>query len=322
MITVLTEPIPTKRFYFLRKIKSFLRPILRSIDGKEPLIKPKYGGHFGVTRSLIEGLLQINVKYNYNPSKTKKLFNIVVVLAGLDTLKQAIEFKKKNKILYLFAGPNLVILPTDSPQLIGELAIDELIVNSNWIKFLYKKSMPLLSNNMIVWPAGVNENYWSCINSNNAKYDLIFYYKNTNENEYNRCLKIAKRIGFNVTEIKYGSYKIEEYKLLLTKNSGLVHFSNFESQGLSLLESWSMNVPTFVLNPGFYDADGINVVCSSAPYLTEMTGKFFKNEIEFEDCLSKFKNNYYNFQPREWVLKNMTDSISAKNLLEQISKFI
>jgi hypothetical protein len=320
MITILTNPIPSLSSYYRNKFKEKVRPILRKIDGKEPLVSKLYGGHFAVTRSLIEGLVEIGAAFKYNPQRVSELTEVVVVLSGLDTLEQAISFKKNKQIKYLFAGPNLVILPTDASFLIGNTYIDKLIVNSLWIKNLYGKLLPILQNKMIIWPAGVNEKFW---NSNKKSFDnkhsLLFYNKRPEENLYKNCMNKAKENGFNVIEIIYGKYNVEEYKFALQQSGCLVHFVEQESQGLSLVEAWAMDVPTLVWNPGFYHATGLNFNCSSAPYLSEKTGDCFKEEKEFENCLLKLKDNSYTFSPRNWVLNNMTDAIVAQKLLNLVS---
>jgi hypothetical protein len=96
MITILTEPSPKLSHIIKRRIKKI---------GKKILGKPevKYSGHYAVTRSLIAGLNKLGVAYQYNPTSDKKIHGHVHVLAGVDTLRYAIEQKRKGRIKRLTA---------------------------------------------------------------------------------------------------------------------------------------------------------------------------------------------------------------------------
>lgn len=322
MITILTDPIPGFWQYKKERIKQKIRPILRKIDGKKPLVKPQYGGHFAVTRSLIEGLQKSNIPFVYNPQKLEDCTEEVIVLSGLNTLSQAIELRKSGKIKKLAAGPNLVILPSDSPELLGSKYLDILILNSEWIKDLYSLVMPSIKYKIVIWPAGVDEDYWKPSGKTKVPKKILFYSKRPEQHLYNDAIEIARKSGFIVSEIFYGKYSIVEYKKLLEENSHLVHFVEQESQGISLLEAWAMDVPTIVWNPGYFFTNGINVVSSSSPWITSETGSLFRDKFEFEIKLNEINNLKTNYCPRKWILENMTDSISSKKVLDVVSNFI
>ena len=79
-----------------------------------------------------------------------------------------------------------------------------------------------------------------------------------------------------------------------------------------------MNVPTFVWNPKPKELNGRYFPSvDSAPYLTSETGISWKTENEFQDSLNKFieKNR---FQPRKWILENMTQEISTKLFVNKV----
>jgi hypothetical protein len=315
VITILTDPIPTSSQYHGERLKNKVRPLLRRVDGKLPLQKPRYGGHFAVTRSLIEGLQKANIPFVYNPQQVKDCTERVIVLAGLETLEQAITLRKKGVIKKLAAGPNIVTYPGDDPEMIGSPYIDRYIVNSEWTKTLYGEDMPMLEPKLVIWPAGVDEQAWKPAGLSKNPRSMLFYAKRPERKLLEDCRQIALEAGFEVTTLKYGSYTPAQYKSLLDQNSVMVHFVEQESQGISLCEAWSMDTPSIVWNPGFFFWQGHNVVSSSAPYLTKETGAFFRDKLQFKEVVKGLVSHSFQFSPRKWVLENQTDERSARHLM-------
>ena len=315
-ITIMTDPTPTSSQYYAELVKAGIRPVIRKLDGKPPLKKPKYGGHYAVTRSLIDGLQKAGIPFIYNPPKLFDCTERVIVLSGLLTLKQAIALRKKGIIKKLAAGPNLVVLPSDSPELIRSEYIDRCIVNSDWVRNLYVADMPELEPKLIVWPAGVDEKAWDPAGTPKNPRSLLFYSKTPAGNLFRDCLQIAEAAGFVVSVIEYGSYTPAQFKTSLDANSMMVYFSATESQGIALAEAWSMNVPTITWNPGIFQLKGHTVVSSSAPYLTEETGVFFRDAPDFGRVIDKLAADSFAFDPRKWILSHQTDELSARHLME------
>ena len=318
VITIITDPVPSSFQYYIENLRAFVRPLLRKIDGKKPLVKPKYGGHYAVTRSFIEGLEREKIPFVYNPQKINECTGEVIVLAGLDALRQAIEWRSKGIIKKLAAGPNLLNLPSDCPELMRSEYLDTLILNSEWIKIPYCIEMPHLASKTVIWPAGVDETFWAPSLQNKNRKNILFYNKRPEQEMYNTCMAFAKEQGFTISEIKYGSYSADEYKKALDENSLLIHFAEQETQGISVLESWAMDVPTLIWNPGFFYIKGMNIVSSSSPNMTSKTGLFFRDADEFKKVLTQYMNNQTNFSPRESVLENMTDPYTSKKLLQLV----
>jgi hypothetical protein len=316
VITILTDPIPTRYQYYSERAKARIRPLLRKLDGRAPLKKKPYGGHYAVTRSLIEGLRKAGIPFVYNPQKVDDCTEQVVVLAGVDTLKQALKLRRKGIIKKLAGGPNIVTLPSEQPELIGSEYLDRCIANSAWVRTLYEIDMPELEPKLIIWPAGVDVEDWKPKGSPKNPRSMLFYAKRPERQMLEECRQIAEKAGFCITNLKYGTYTAPQYKTLLEENSVMVHFVEQESQGISLCEAWSMDVPSIVWNPGIFFWQGHNVVSSSAPYLTDETGAFFRNTADFEDVIKKFASEGFAFSPRKWVLRHQTDELSARHLME------
>lgn len=303
MLTILTDSIPT--------LFRTLRYKMRLFMGKPPL--PKYGGHFAVTRSLVEGLQKIGVDFNYNPTRLEDIGESVIVLAGLRALKQAIQWKRQGRIKRLLAGPNLVVLPSDNRALITAKEIDLYLINSDWTYNLYLEDAPELLGKIAIWPAGVDTTYWKPPTTKPIK-NILIYQKNGPLHLIEQCESAVKHKGYQLTTVVYGAYTQDAFLEKLQKSSLAIFFSPSESQGIALVEAWSVNVPTLVWNQTYTYYSNKKLQTSSAPYLSRYTGLFFSSLSEFETTLASWEDNSAQFSPRHWVLENMSDELSARYL--------
>ncbi|MEI7451736.1 MAG: hypothetical protein WCK37_00870 [Candidatus Falkowbacteria bacterium] len=316
MITVITKPV-SGVYNFLK----FGQNVIKRIQGKS-IKDEKYGGHYAVTRSVVEGLQKIGADFNYNPRKISELGDTVYVPGGMQALKWAIKMKRKGLIKRLVVGPNLVVSPADNHGIVKSQYIDLFLVNSEWSRDVYVEIAPELKNHIDIWPAGVDTEYWKPNKKNDIEKNILMYYKRPIKKMFDECKKFLEDNGYKVEVIFYGKYTVNEYFEALNRNCLLIHFVEQESQGISLLESWTMDTPTIVWNPGYYHFEnGANYISSSAPYLTSSTGLFFKDFVDFKLL---FNNDLKkdDFSPRSWVMKNMSDEVCVSNLLEKFDKVI
>lgn len=278
------------------------------------LIPKKYGGHAGVTKSLIDGFKTLKVTFNYNPKFSNQLHDTVIVLSGIDALAQCIQLKRSNRIKTLLAGPNLCVLPSDHQELFSNEMIDICITNSNWTQQAFQNDMPVLKNKIKIWPAGVNEEYWKPKPSRSNRKCCLFYIKTPPPKGLQEYESITKKAGFDIIYLYYGKYKPADYKASLEKVTFITYFGTTESQGLALLEAWSMNIPSLVLEHTIFEYHQTQFEASSAPYLTPATGQFFKDIHQYKSILATFSIS--SFSPRNWVMNNMTNAKSSEKMLE------
>ena len=281
----------------------------------------KYGGHPSVTRSLVEGLQAIGASFNYNPKKKRDLGKDVVVLSGVRTLKQAIKLKRLGAIERIFAGPNIVVRSIDHDSIIASPEVDFVITPSEWVSKAYIEEVPSLATRCIEWAAGVDTEFWNPNPNIERTHVLIFAKPQIGPiPDLAPYAKYLESNGYLVDFIEYGSFTQEEYRNKLNRAKFLVGFVASESQGIAWAEAWSMNVPTLIQERTSNVINGkIFSYCSSAPYLTDETGAFFKNFKEFEHILSAFKSPNSNLRPRSWALKEMADVVSSQALLSAIN---
>ena len=316
-ITILTQPFGFT--LFKRKIVERLRRVKHLMLRKKSSCK-KINGPSSVLMSLLKGLHGSSIPFNYNPVLTHQIHDNVVVLSNIEALKQAIRLKKKGRIANLFAGPNLVALPHEENGILTSPEIDVCIVPCKWVKKSYETDAPSLKEKIRIWPAGVDQSFWSPSKKKVRSKNILIYKKNDPFALEARIVILAKKYGWTTKTIHYGSYKQIEYKQLLNSSDLAVFLSISESQGIALLEAWAMNIPTLVWNPGKRTVlNQKNVPVSSAPYLTEKTGATWKTLDELENLLAHHKIIRQQFQPRKWVLANMINTITTQKLYSIIT---
>lgn len=326
MITVLTDPIESRMLRALRHAKRWL---FRSRAESFAQTKKKYGGHYGVTRSLVEGLTLVGEEFNFNPVSSDAVGETIVVLGNPAALRSAYRLKQAGRVQWVLAGPTMVLRPSDAPEFMLAAELDRYIVPSEWCVNAFEADTPGYGQRCLVWPAGVDPDVWTPIRPPEPR-TLLFYKKRPPPKLYARCVAIAQRHGFKVEEIeplRYvtphfwgGGYTIEQYRTALWRCQCVVHFVEVESQGLSLAEAWGADRPTLVWDPGFSSIGGYNYDSMSAPYLTEQTGCTFVTAGDFENLLTDGWASPQRFSPRDWILKNMTDEICARALVRHINR--
>jgi len=85
-LTILTDPVPYGRHFFVEPAKQMARRIRNFISPRPPYVRSKYRGHFAVTRTIVQGLQKIGVHSNYNPQKLAEVGEVVVVPGRLHNL--------------------------------------------------------------------------------------------------------------------------------------------------------------------------------------------------------------------------------------------
>lgn len=322
-ITILTDPMPVKEWFFKEWLFVIIRYLRDRISPpKQNYNRSSFRGHPAVTRSLVEGLSNLEYDFNYNPRFINKLSKNVIVLSGIETLKQAIEFKKRGIINKLYAGPNILVFSSDYNCIIASKEIDIVVTPCNWVVDLYLEDCPTLRNKIITWPAGVNTSYWRPIKKRKSNKQILIYEKQNKGSvgPIEPYVALMQTFGLEVKVMKYGGFTHDQYLKNLNDSILMIGFVTDESQGLAWAEAWSSDVPTFIWRNDSSVYQNRKYSCSTAPYLSNETGLFFDNIIDFEIAMNNFLSGKYSFTPREWVLKNMSDEVCAKQLFCHITE--
>jgi hypothetical protein len=319
-LTVLTAPIPNTGRRLYHGVRRRLRPLV-----KPGLPLPKmspYPGHYAVVRSVVEGLRAIDADFNFNPRRTCELGRVVYAPENA-ALRQAAGFKRHGKVDYLVAGPVNALFPDEADGVLLTPEIDCLIVASEWARGLYLDA-PQLVEKFVACPCGVDTRFWQPTGRPRKNIALV-YWKSGNESFCRGVEEVVVNCGLEPRRLRsaHGEHALfapDDYRRRLDESAIGVFLSTFETQGLALVEAWSMDVPTAVWDPqATTEWRGRTFQAgSSAPYLTPMTGRRWRTIDELEPTLRNMLAERSTFQPRAWVLANMTDAICARALYEII----
>jgi len=322
-LTILTDPIPYGTWLFpqiarilARTIRNWIRPPKNNHGN--------YRGHSAVTRSLIEGLKKIGVPHNYNPYSVCELADTVVVLAGVRTLRQAIELKKRGQIKKLFAGPNIVVFSSDAESIVASSEVDVVITPCEWVIDVYLEDNPSLQGRCIAWPAGVDTDFWAP-NASIKRDRILVLDKRLEQDDPDRVKPYVEYLqsqGWQVDVlVRCGAqgYMQDEYRNFLRKSCLMLGFTvGSESQDIAWAEAWSMDVPTLILRQTENYNSGRKYKCSTAPYLQSENGLFFDDLENFKAVFTSWQSNRQKFSARAWTLANMSDEICAEKLYRHL----
>ena len=293
-------------------------------DLKSFYLHLKYPGHDAVVRSVVNGLEQLNINYNLNPSKSSDFNELVVVLTDANQLKKAIDLKVKNKIKYLIVGPIFSIYSYEHSYILDNKNIDLILTPSKWTSDRYMSDLPSISDKILEWYAGANTFYW---NDHKIKRDYITIYIKENMSKY--LPNVEKYISFirqkynkKIYIINHGHYNNKYFLKILNKSKFSIFFTYSESQGLAQIESWATNTPTLIWKNETYQNNNKNYKNSTSPYLNSNCGIFFDDFKDFREKFIFLEKNMNTFSPRSWVKENMTDKNSVKKLIKIIDNEI
>lgn len=320
-MSVLTDPVPYGHYWLSENTKRVIRHVRDAIRPPPLFMRSPYRGHFAVTRSLVEGLEGVGISFNYNPRKLRDLSDMVIVLSGLAALQQAIALKRAGSIKRLLAGPNLVFFPSDARDLICAPEVDICITPGPLTCKLYIEDCPELNRRCAAWPAGVDPAYWAPAFAEKERKRILFYDKQIHgpTDALEPYIAQVKDKGYYVDILKYGGYTKQEYRSLLQRSQLLIGFTAEESQGIAWAEAWSTDVPTLMWYKNRHSfnhprSHGRSFETSTAPCLTDATGRFFRNIEEFKRVFADWESSRVLFSPRAWVLENMSDAVCARRL--------
>jgi hypothetical protein len=321
-LTVLTTAIAPAHRRAYQRLRRSLRPFVKP-GVPRPATSP-YPGHFSLVRSVVEGLRAINADFNFNPRAFREVGRAVYAPTN-EALRQAAALKRQRRIEYLVAGPVNALFPAseeDGVLLMPE--IDGLIIACEWARQFYEDEAPHLLPKLRVCPVGVDVDVWkpSGVRTYNR---ILVYWKSGSQSFCEQVEDAARRAGFDPVRVRSGHgehelYDSTTYRRVLDEARFAIFLSSFETQGLALLEAWSMDVPTVVWDPrGEAEWRGRTFrSASSCPYLTASTGRTWRTLDELASVLKDVIQSREAFHPRQWVVENMTDAICATALYDLI----
>lgn len=277
--------------------------------------KYKYNiyGHKSLACSIFRGFKNLNIDFTYNKIQAKTKY-VIVLWCDRTDIKRLKKLKTRFKFK-LATAPTACKFDYDYQyELAKDDTVDFCLVGSPWVKNLFlEKIGPTYANKIFPWPSGVE---LPVKPDKKIKSKCLVYYKKEDVND--NLVKILNEHNIAYKNYIYGQYQIENWKDDLKKVDFVIFYTNIiETQGLALAECWANDVPTIVK----YNENEFGG--TTAPYLTDKNGLFYKDMDELRSILERYRQSptsfIWSFSPREYVEQNMSDSASVRKLISIVS---
>lgn len=309
----LSQPRP---FYVARQLFRF-----SSWSGRSRIRYRGGGGHRAVTHSLVMGLRDLRSSAVALDPLFLRNSAPLVALGGRGTADWVRSQLGSRECWF---GPNAFVLPSEVLSTEECREPSGIIVPSLWVKRLYERDSPRLAGRIVVWPVGIDLNWWSPDTSavQPRSIVLIVVKGQVNSGLTSAVCGLVRESHLRPLVLHYGGYTSDQYRTLLRASAALVNIGGSESQGIALLESWAVDVPTLVFYPEttriqLSNGDAVTLHSSefsAAPYLDASRGVFWHSLEELREQLRTLGD--FRFSPRDSVLPGWDYVTSTRRLLE------
>ena len=211
-------------------------------------------------------------------------------------------------------GPNLVVLPTEAPELYRNTVS---VVPSDWVKSLYERYDFVNPDNVHVWSVGIDTDKWAQLAIEKTQ-DCLVYSKGRSARDELLVEKILTKNKLSYQILRYGSYQEQQLERACDRSRFAVLLTGTESQGIAYMQILSKNLPCYVFNSNTWKSEDktVAVPATSVPYFDSTCGEV-TDDIDLEHFaafVEKAKTRKYT--PRKYILKNHTLQASAHRYLE------
>lgn len=193
----------------------------------------------------------------------------------------------------------------------------KIIVPSEWVKgkFINKFNFP--ENKISIWPVGIQ----MLSVQKKIEFDCLIYFKRRNTDELKMVQDFFEKRGITYHVVSYGNYHDEDLEKLCSKCKFCFLLNGTESQGIAVQEIMSTNTPLLVWDVTEWTDQGeeYRVPATSIPYWSDKCGKVFYTINDLDITFSEFYDRIDQYNPREYVEKNLSFKTSVKKLMEIIN---
>lgn len=285
--------------------------------------KPRMSGQQRVFLNLCAGLDRLGIRYRVNDYRyIRKHPEELACIIGRTFLLDKIKWK--NPILL---GVAVFNHPLDDPKLFDRLPVKKFLVPGPWYADMYRPYWP----DTEAWPVGIETDLWTPAPAEHKTVDVLLYDKIHWDREHcepdllEPVRAQLRQEGRSFTEIRYGSYKEEDFQAALARSRSMIFLCQHESQGIAYQQALSCGVPVFAWDPGgpwkdpeYYPHRVRFEPVSSVPYWDARCGMKFVDMATFRAGWPEFwaKSLAGGFDPRGYVLDNLTLEQRARQYYE------
>lgn len=274
--------------------------------------------------NLRAGLDRIGTPYRINDYRdARRKPEELVCIVGKPWLLDKIEWH--NPILF---GAAVYSHPVDDPHLLERRPVKKVLVPGPWMK---KMCEPYWGAAVEAWPVGIDTDVWQPSPPERKGIDILLYDKVMWEHDrYDRSLiePIRSTLGRyrrSFREIRYGSYREDEFHAALAQCRAMIFLCEHETQGIAYQQALAAGVPILAWDrggpwkdPAYFPDRVIFEPVTSVPYWDERCGRRFSGLEDFEREWAAFWEhvNAGQYKPRDYILENLTLEKCARQYLE------
>ena len=310
------EPDQDRWFYFDRYPRRVIRRLLRG--------SPRPGGQARVFLNLCAGLDRIGVQYRVNDYRhAERNPHELVCIVGQPWVLDKVKWK--NPILF---GAAVYSHPIDDPGLLQRLPVKKVLVPGPWMKRMCE---PYWGDAVDAWPVGIQTSEWQPSPADRKEIDVLIYDKVRWDHDWHETnliepIRIAlKKQGRSFQEIRYGSYREEDFRAALAKCNAMIFLCEHETQGIAYQQALSCGVPIFAWDrgghwrdPAYFPDRVLFEPVTSVPYWDDRCGRCFLDLADFEMKWDGFwgEANRGRFRPRDYILENLNLEKCARDYVQ------
>jgi glycosyltransferase involved in cell wall biosynthesis len=308
------EPDPDRWIKFDRYPRRLIRRIVRG--------KQRPGGVMMVALNLMEGLDKLGIPYRFNDYKyIRQHPEEIACIIG----KPQLLFEK-NWTNPVILGAGIFSHPSDHPGLLEKHPnVKRVLVPGDWMVAMFE---PFYGDKVQAWPTGIDTEDWQPLKGDKTSDFLIYDKVRWQHDRYdaeliNPITALLERHQLSYQTIRYGQYTHAELKEKLSQSKAVIFLCEHETQGLAYQQILATNTPVLAWNRGGYWQDPAYYPhkvkyqpVNSVPYWDERCGLKFTSAANFEEQLLKFVGLRNEFEPRKYILENLTLALCAQKYLD------
>jgi hypothetical protein len=221
-------------------------------------------------------------------------------------------------------GPHFSVFPNEKLLLLK--GYKNVIYNSlsEWVVNVWKSFEITHDLNILPIPFGIDTFKFDEIKPIQERKEIFIYMKSRNPNDlaFIQHFLEEKKISYTIFSYR-NRYKEEDYLNYLKNAKYGIWLDAHESQGFALQEALSCNVPLFVWNVKSmnqeYRSNYQDFPATTIPYWDKRCGEFFHSSEEIESMFELFLSKLETYQPRKFILENVSMEACEKKLIEIIN---
>ena len=234
-----------------------------------------------------------------------------------------IDVSKYPKTLFIF-GPQFSVFPDEK---LNHIKSDNSYFNllSQWVVNIWNLYDISRGMNFITLPHGVETEKFTEKYHINEREKVFIYFKHRQHSELSILMQFLnnKNISYKIFSYDHRYDEAEFLRYLQESKYGII-LDAHESQGFAIQEALSCNVPLLVWNVSLFSQEvGTNYPdfpATSVPYWDERCGELFYNIEEIEDKFQLFTTKLTTYNPRQYILENLSMEVCEKRLIDFINE--